>query len=62
MNQIGKDIPTFADACAVTDLIVRSGVKYDSVSIVYNKYISSVAFEANTIEVLNEQGLKEARE
>ena len=40
MNQIRKDTPTFADACAVTDLIVKSGVKYSSVVIVYSKYIS----------------------
>lgn len=61
MNQIGKDVPTFADAAVVTDLIVKSGVKYDSVIIVYNKYVSAVAFEAGTIEVLNEKGLREAR-
>ena len=40
MNQIGKDIPTFAYACAVADLIVRSGVTYDSVVIVYNGSVS----------------------
>jgi F-type H+-transporting ATPase subunit gamma len=62
MNQIGKDIPTFADACAVADLITTSGATYDSVTIVYNKYISAVAFEAATMEVLNEKGLSEARE
>ncbi|EJD42088.1 F1 complex, gamma subunit of ATPase, partial [Auricularia subglabra TFB-10046 SS5] len=26
-NQIGKDVPTFADACAVADLITTSGVE-----------------------------------
>lgn len=62
MNQIGKDIPTFADACAVADLITKTGVEYDSVSIVYNKYLSAVAFEAATMEVLSEKGLSEARE
>lgn len=62
MNQIGKDIPTFADACAVADLITTSSAQYDSVSIVYNKYLSAVAFEAATMEVLNEKGLIEARE
>ncbi|KIJ47363.1 hypothetical protein M422DRAFT_206066 [Sphaerobolus stellatus SS14] len=60
MNQIGRDIPTFADASAVTDLIVKSGVKYDSVVIVYNKYVSAIAFQAATMEVLNEKGLKES--
>lgn len=61
MNQIGKDIPTFADAAAVADLVVKSGIKYDSVVIVYNKYVSAIAFEAGTMEVLNEKGLRESR-
>jgi len=60
MNQIGKDIPTFADAAAVADLIKRNGVEYDSVVIVYNRYLSAVAFEATAVEVLNEKGLREA--
>lgn len=31
INQIGKDVPTFADAAGVVDLIAQSGVQYDSV-------------------------------
>ena len=31
VNQIGKDVPTFADAAGVVDLITQSGVQYDSV-------------------------------
>jgi F-type H+-transporting ATPase subunit gamma len=31
INQIGKDVPTFADAAGVADLILEAGVKYDSV-------------------------------
>lgn len=60
-NQIGKDVPTFADASAVTDLIIKSGVKYDVVNIVYNKFISVVSYEPNTMHVVNEQSLKESR-
>jgi F-type H+-transporting ATPase subunit gamma len=61
-NQIGRDIPTFADAAGVADLIVKSGVKYDSVAIVYNKFVSSISYEASIVEVLNENGLKNSRE
>ncbi|KDQ06438.1 hypothetical protein BOTBODRAFT_39594 [Botryobasidium botryosum FD-172 SS1] len=57
-NQIGKDIPTFADAAEVTDLIVQSGVKYDSVHLVYNKFVSAIAYEAAVMEVLSEETLK----
>lgn len=61
-NQIGRDIPTFADATGVADLIVKSGVEYDAIRIVYNKFVSAISYEATEMEVLNENGLKEARE
>lgn len=60
-NQIGRDIPTFADAASVTDLIFKSGVKYDSVVIVYNKFISAISFESHAVEVQTEISLKDAR-
>lgn len=60
-NQIGRDIPTFADAASVADLIVKSGVKYDSVVIVYNKFVSAISFESHAIEVQTEVSLREAR-
>lgn len=59
-NQIGRDIPTFADAAAVADMIVRSGVKYDSIVIVYNKFVSALSFEAASIEIQTEASLREA--
>ncbi len=61
-NQIGRDIPTFADACGVADLIAKSGVKYDVVNIIYNKFVSAISYESSAYEVMNEHGLKEARE
>ncbi|KAA1474536.1 ATP synthase F1 gamma [Dentipellis sp. KUC8613] len=59
-NQIGRDIPTFADAAGVADLIIKSGVQYDSVIIVYNKFMSAISYEPTTAEVLNEETLKNA--
>jgi F-type H+-transporting ATPase subunit gamma len=61
-NQIGRDIPTFGDAAAVADLIFKSGAKYDSIVIVYNKFVSAISFEAEKIEVQTETSLREARE
>ncbi|KAJ7689338.1 ATPase, F1 complex, gamma subunit domain-containing protein [Mycena rosella] len=57
-NQVGRDIPTFADAAGIADLIVKSGEQYDSVVIVYNKYISAISYEAAAKEVLGEKALK----
>ena len=59
-NQIGRDIPTFADAAGVADLITQSGVKYDSVVIVYNKFLNNIAYEAASVEVKGEEALKES--
>src|SRR5258708_1329900 len=59
-NQIGRDIPTFADAAAVADLVIKSGIKYDSVVIVYNKFVSAISYEAAVMEVKGEEALKES--
>ena len=61
-NQIGRDIPTFMDAASVADLIVKSGVKYDEINIVYNKFVSALSYEAAIYKVVGEEHLKEARE
>jgi F-type H+-transporting ATPase subunit gamma len=58
-NQIGRDVPTFADAAAVADLIVKSGIEYDVVQIVYNKFVSALSYEAATMQVPNEETFKE---
>jgi len=57
-NQIGKDIPTFADAAVIADQIVKSGVEYDSVSLVYNRFVSAISYEAHVVEVFSEDMLK----
>jgi F-type H+-transporting ATPase subunit gamma len=59
-NQIGRDIPTFADAAGVADLIVKAGIKYDAIAIVYNKFVSALSYESTVVEVPNEEVLKEA--
>jgi F-type H+-transporting ATPase subunit gamma len=58
-NQIGRDIPTFADAAGVADLIVKSGIKYDAIAIVYNRFISAISYESAVVEVLDQEVLKE---
>ncbi|KAJ7767470.1 ATPase, F1 complex, gamma subunit domain-containing protein [Mycena maculata] len=59
-NQIGRDVPTFADAAGVADLVIKSGVPHDSVVIVYNKFVSAISYEPAAIEVRGEAGLKES--
>ncbi|PWO00587.1 putative ATP3-F1F0-ATPase complex, F1 gamma subunit [Tilletiopsis washingtonensis] len=59
-NQIGKDVPTFADASAIADQIVSSGLSFDKVNIVYNAYVSAIAFESRIMEVFSEGALRDA--
>ncbi|KDR76979.1 hypothetical protein GALMADRAFT_225130 [Galerina marginata CBS 339.88] len=59
-NQIGRDIPTFADAASVADLIIQSGIKYDSVVLIYNKFVSAISYEAAALQVKGEEALKES--
>ncbi|PWN52803.1 putative ATP3-F1F0-ATPase complex, F1 gamma subunit [Violaceomyces palustris] len=59
-NQVGKDIPTFADASAIADQIIKSGVKFDKVNLIYNKYISALSFESDIVEVFSEDSLRNA--
>jgi len=59
-NQIGREIPTFADAAGVADLIMKSGVKYDAIAIVHNKFVSAISYEPTVMDVLNEETLKES--
>ncbi|KAF8128614.1 ATPase, F1 complex, gamma subunit domain-containing protein [Boletus edulis] len=59
-NQIGRDIPTFADAAGVADLIVKSGVEYDSIAIVHNGFVSAISYEPTIVQVANEHTFKES--
>jgi F-type H+-transporting ATPase subunit gamma len=57
-NQIGKDVPTFADAASVADLVTKRAGEFDVVRIIYNRFVSVISYESNTLEVLNEEALK----
>ncbi|KAG6811167.1 hypothetical protein H0H92_008690 [Tricholoma furcatifolium] len=54
------NISTFADAAGVADLIVKRGVKYDSVVLVYNKFVSAISYQASAMEVKGKSALKES--
>ncbi|KAJ7805793.1 ATPase, F1 complex, gamma subunit domain-containing protein [Mycena olivaceomarginata] len=60
-NQIGRDVPTFADAAGVADLVVKSGAPYDSVVIIYNKFVSTISYEPTAVEVRGEAGTEGER-
>ncbi|CCU99877.1 unnamed protein product [Malassezia sympodialis ATCC 42132] len=59
-NQIGKGVPTYDDALAITDTIMKSGIEFDKINIIYNKYVSSISFESTVVPVYSENALLEA--
>merc|ERR1711977_70434 len=57
-NQIGRQVPSFTDACAMAEQIEELKVEYDNVKIIYNKFVSSIAYESAIMEVHNAAALK----
>ncbi|KAF9578003.1 atp3 gamma subunit of the F1 sector of mitochondrial F1F0 ATP synthase, partial [Lunasporangiospora selenospora] len=57
-SQIGKDLPTFAEAAAAADTILSSGIKFDNASIVFNHFRSAIAYEAAPVRVFSSEALK----
>ncbi|KAI8147752.1 ATP synthase F1, gamma subunit [Fennellomyces sp. T-0311] len=57
-NQIGKDLPTFAEAASIADIIKAQGIEFDAAKIVYNEFKSVIAYEANVIPAYSEEVFK----
>ncbi|ORX43854.1 ATP synthase F1, gamma subunit [Hesseltinella vesiculosa] len=57
-NQIGKDMPNFDEACSIVDMIETSGVEYDSVDIIYNRFNSAISYEAETLPAYSQDTFK----
>lgn len=58
---IGKDIPTFSDAQAIADQICMLPTQYDSIKIMYNRFLNAQSYEAVTVEAYSEEAIKESR-
>ncbi|KAK9467030.1 ATPase, F1 complex, gamma subunit domain-containing protein [Lipomyces arxii] len=59
-NQVGKEIPTFAEAQYVADQIYKLGTKYDSIEIFYNMFKSGISFEPTSVPAFTEESFKES--
>ena len=54
---VGKDIPTFADAQAIADQILRLETDYSDIKIVYNKFINATSYEPTIVEAYSEEAI-----
>ncbi|MBW0508737.1 hypothetical protein O181_048452 [Austropuccinia psidii MF-1] len=59
-NQVCKQVPTFADACAIADVIEAKKLGFDKVKLIYNKWVSALSYESTVVEVYNAEALKAA--
>ncbi|CAG8589172.1 9791_t:CDS:2 [Acaulospora colombiana] len=53
-NQIGKSVPTYAEASAVADTILKEKIEFDQAVIIYNYFRSVISYEAESIPVYSE--------
>lgn len=58
---VGKNVPTFADAQSIADQITMLPTEYESVKILYNKFINASSYEATVIEAFSEEAIAASR-
>ncbi|WWC65577.1 ATP synthase F1, gamma subunit [Kwoniella dejecticola CBS 10117] len=59
-NAVGKDVPTFAEASAIADEIVKNGGEWDEIKIISNKYLSAISYESGVTSVISAKALQAA--
>ncbi|WAR56152.1 hypothetical protein PtB15_6B897 [Puccinia triticina] len=57
-NQIGKQVPNFANACVIANLIEEKKLGFDKFKFIHNKWISALSYEATVVDVYNMDNLK----
>ena len=60
-DQVAKNVPTWNEAALIAHEILSSGVEFDSIQVVYNKFKSVIAYEAETVVVPSLQTFSESR-
>ncbi|KAJ1994288.1 atp3 gamma subunit of the F1 sector of mitochondrial F1F0 ATP synthase [Dimargaris cristalligena] len=59
-SQVGKNVPSFAESCAITDCIQAQNTEFDQINIVYNHFNSVISYESRIIPVYTESALVSA--
>lgn len=58
---IGKDVPSFADAQAIADQITLLPGDYSSIKILYNKFLNAQSYEPVVVEAFSEDAIRASR-
>lgn len=57
-SNVGKTIPTFAEAQGIADQIAQLDTKYDNVEVIYNTFKSAISYEPGSINAFSEEAIK----
>lgn len=57
-GNIGKDIPSFAEAQAVADEIMKLGTQYDDIKVIFNQFKSAISYEPSLVPAYSEDAIK----
>lgn len=60
-SNVGKAVPTFAEAQAIADQIAQLPTDYASIKIVYNKFINAQSYEPVVVEAYSEEAITQSR-
>lgn len=62
-NGVGKSAPTFLEASLIADEILKLNKEknYDSIKVLYNKFVSSVSFAPTAKPLYNEEVIKQSK-
>ncbi|KAL2154899.1 hypothetical protein VTH82DRAFT_3575 [Thermothelomyces myriococcoides] len=54
---VGKDVPTFAEAQAIADQIVQLPGDYSGIEIIYNRFINATSYEPAVVPAFSEEAI-----
>lgn len=57
---VGKDVPTFAEASAIADELLKNAGQWDEIRIISNAYVSALSYEAKETIVVAADALRES--
>ncbi|RKO88244.1 ATPase, F1 complex, gamma subunit domain-containing protein [Blyttiomyces helicus] len=54
-DQVAKNVPTWNEASLIASSILESGIKFDGIHIIYNKFKSVIQFDTSTLDLPTEE-------
>lgn len=57
-SAVGKDVPTFGEASAIADELLKADAEFDEIKIISNHYISALSYEARETTIVSAEALR----